>query len=357
MANLGIPKVTQSDLIETDADQIAFSRRGHYFSTEMSDAELAVAAESIDRPLSVIYQVTRRCNFDCDFCSEITHVKDPTLVEIEQIQRSLAGVPRVFLSGGEPLLRRDFVDIVDIFSDHIIGVPTNATRGHFMAQKLVGKVAFINVGLEGPRNTTNRVRGDYDKVMRGILAFKESGLPISISAVVMRSLLDALPFTYQIADVLDAGKVKLIHPIRKGNGLQMSDSEFLSLDESADLFEELTALASEHGWSPGLRMTTWTPETEGYSILAYPDGSTWSWPVYGGVAEEGHQEGPEDKVAYLGNLREEPITEIWKRYPFKLNHLRKYLGKSIQVSNNGSGNIIDARIKQSPMAREPLRSK
>jgi MoaA/NifB/PqqE/SkfB family radical SAM enzyme len=111
-----------------------------------------------------------------------------------------------------------------------------------MAPKLVGKVSFINVGLEGPRNTTNRVRGDYDKVMRGILAFKEVGLPLSVSAVVLRSLLDALPFTYQIADLLDAGKIKLIHPIRKGNGLHLPDSEFLTFQESAALFERTAVL-------------------------------------------------------------------------------------------------------------------
>lgn len=181
--------------------------------------------------------------------------------------------------------------------------------------------------------------------MRGIMAFKEAGLPLSISAVVLRSLLDALPFTYQIADLLDAGKIKLIHPIRKGNGLHLADSEFLTLHESAALFERMKLLANEHGWTPGLRMTTWTPATEGYSILVYPDGSTWSWPVYGGVAELGEQGGPEDKVAYLGDLQKESITEIWKRYPFKLNHLRKYLGKSISVSENGSGVIVDARHK------------
>lgn len=332
------------------ADRIEYSTKGHYFKTTMTDAELASAATSIDRPLSVIYQVTRRCNFDCDFCSETAQTKDPTLDQIAAIQANLAGVPRVCLSGGEPLIRRDFVEIVDIFKEHIIVVPTNATRGHFMAPKLVGKVGFINVGLEGPRNTTNRVRGDYDKVMRGILAFKEAGLPLSISAVVLRSLLTSLPFTYQIADVLDAGKVKLIHPIRKGNGLKLADAEFLTIEESNQLFISMKALASEHGWTPGLRMTTWTPETEGYSILVYPDGSTWSWPVYGGMAELGEQGGPEDKVAYLGDLKEEPITEIWQRYTFKLNHLRKYLGKSISVSDNGSGVIIDARHKQSAMA-------
>lgn len=341
--DLGMPTLARgTGQSVTTVEGIEFSRDGHYFKTAMTDAQLRMAADAIDRPLSVIYQVTRRCNFDCDFCSETMQTKDPTLEEIAAIQRNLAGVPRVFLSGGEPLIRRDFVDI---FGDHIIGVPTNATRGHFMAPRLVGKVAFINVGLEGPRNTTNRVRGDYDKVMRGILAFKEAGLPLSISAVVLRSLLASLPFTYQIADVLGAGKVKLIHPIRKGNGLHLADSEFLSLTESADLFDSMTALANHHGWTPGLRMTTWTPETEGYSLLVYPDGSTWSWPVYGGIAELGEQGGPEDKVAYLGDLKEEPITEIWKRYTFKLNHLRKYLGRSISVSENGNGQVVDARHK------------
>jgi MoaA/NifB/PqqE/SkfB family radical SAM enzyme len=349
--NLGIPTVQPAtDIGVAGAVGIQFSTKGHYFKTTMADADLAAAAESIDRPLSVIYQVTRRCNFDCNFCSETMQLKDPTLEQIASIQRNLAGVPRVFLSGGEPLLRRDFVEIVDIFKDHIVAVPTNATRGHLMAPKLAGKVSFINVGLEGPRNTTNRVRGDYDKVMRGIMAFRQAGLPLSISAVVLRSLLPSLAFTYQIADILEAGKVKLIHPIRKGNGLHLDDSEFLTLEESGELFSSLEAMANEHGWTPGLRMTTWTRETEGYSILVYPDGSTWSWPVYGGLAERGEQGGTEDKVAYLGDLKEEPITEIWKRYTFKLNHLRKYLGKSISVSENGSGVIIDARHKQSAMA-------
>lgn len=269
--DLGVPTVQQAgeDAVSEGANGIEFSKQGHYFKTTMTDAELARSAEIVDRPLSVIYQVTRRCNFDCDFCSEIMQTKDPTLDQIASIQRNLAGVPRVFLSGGEPLLRRDFVEIVDIFHDHIVAVPTNATRGHFMAPKLVGKVSFINVGLEGPRNTTNRVRGDYDKVMRGIIAFKEAGLPLSISTVVLRSLLDALPFTYQIADLLGAGKIKLIHPIRKGNGLHLADSEFLTLHESAALFERMQELANEHGWTPGLRMTTWTPATEGYSILSW----------------------------------------------------------------------------------------
>ena len=315
---------------------ISFSREGHYFTTAVADSQLDAAIAEMDRPLSVIYQVTRRCNFDCDFCSETARVKDPTVEEISRIQKNLRGVKRIFLSGGEPMLRRDFVEIVDLFREHIVAIPTNGTRGHSLVPELADRVAFINIGLEGPRSVTNRVRGDYDKVMRGIDIFREAGIPLSVSAVVMRSLLDALPFTYQIADAIGAGKLKLIHPIRKGNGLHMSADEFIELDESAALFNRLTDLRETYDWSPALRMTTWTTETEGYSILVYPEGTAWAWPVYGGVAKRGHQEGPADKVEYLGDLREEPIEAIWQRYGFKRNHVRKYVGKSIAVLDNAS---------------------
>ena len=91
------------------------------------------------------------------------------------IRANLAGVQRVFLSGGEPLLRRDLPEIVDMYSEFIIGLPTNATRGLVMAPRLAGKVAFVNIGFDGPRATFSRVRGDYDKAMTGVRAFMERG--------------------------------------------------------------------------------------------------------------------------------------------------------------------------------------
>lgn len=350
---LGIPSApTRPTSQRSISPDVSFSMAGHYFNTTLEDDALDALCDSWTLPLSVIYQVTRRCNFDCTFCSEIDQIKDPSLKEIELVKERLAGVPRIFISGGEPLIRRDIVDVVDTFAeDHIVSIPTNATRGHHLAKKLAGKVSFMNVGLEGPRNATNRVRGDYDQIMRGMFAFREAGLGISLSSVVLRTLLPDLPYLIQIADVFDAGKVKLIHPIRKGNGATLPDDEFLTLEESAQMFDELAKLRAENGWTPSLRMTTWTRETEGYSILIYPDSTVWAWPVFGGVAEMGTQGGSEDKTLYLGNLYEEPMTEIWRRYPYKRNHLRKYLGKSISVSYNEAGDVIDARRKQSAVGR------
>jgi MoaA/NifB/PqqE/SkfB family radical SAM enzyme len=296
---------------------VAFTA-GHHFALS-GDTDLAALAGAATVPLSVILQVTKRCDFGCVFCSETLHKGDPTLAQLDTIRGNLAGVQRVFLSGGEPLLRRDLPEITDMYSGFIIGLPTNATRGLAMAPKLAGKVAFVNIGFDGPRSTFSRVRGDYDKVMAGVRAFQQTGLPISLSAVVLRSTLPGLPYLYQIADVLDAGKLKLILPLRKGNALGLAEREFITAEEAHDAFGRLTELRAIHDWRPAVRMTPWIPETEGHMIVIEPDGSAQAWPVY---------DRP-DLFLPLGNLLEEPITAIWDRYPYKANHYAKYLGASI----------------------------
>lgn len=302
-------------------EAIFFDGERHHFKA-IQGLDIDKAAQGFSCPLSVILQVTRRCNFNCSFCSEIVQMPDPSLEELDLMRQHLQGVQRVFLSGGEPLLRKDFVEIAELFAqDFIVGLPTNATAGKALAQRLVGKVSFVNIGLEGPRAITNRERGDYNMIIKGVYAFREAGLPLSFSAVMYRSTVQGLPFLYQIADVFQAGKVKLIMPIKKGNGLYLKDEEFLTEPEYEELFQQLLDLRRKFEWHPSLRMTTWTPENEGYSLLVYPTGQTYAWPVY--EAEE--------KVEYLGNLKEETIQDIWKKYRFKHNHLTKYLGKSIRT--------------------------
>ncbi|MFJ4093426.1 radical SAM/SPASM domain-containing protein [Kitasatospora sp. NPDC089913] len=319
MTDLGLPSVPPRTSTEL-GNGISFGR-GHHF-TAAPGLDIQALVERATAPLSVILQVTKRCDFDCTFCSETLQLPDPTLAHLETMRDNLAGTKRLFLSGGEPLMRKDFGEIVDMFADEdfVLAVPTNATHGLQHAKRIAGKVAFANIGLEGPRGITNRVRGDYDKVMPGIRALQAEGIPISLSSVVYRSTLSALQFTAQIADVLDAGKVKLIMPLRKGNALKLDPNEFITDAEAEETFGRLLELRTTMQWSPAIRLTTWTPENEGHMIVVEPNGTTNAWPVYD----------QKDLFEPLGNLLEEPIDEIWRRYRFKRNHFAKYLGASIR---------------------------
>ncbi|MFD0332218.1 radical SAM protein [Streptacidiphilus monticola] len=248
-AELGIPTVPPQRTIDL-GNGIAFSKAGHHF-TIPEGADLDALAQTLTAPLSVILQVTKRCELDCDFCSETLQKPDASLAQFDTIRRNLDGVGRVFLSGGEPMQRRDLGDIVDLFHrDFIVTVPTNAIRAELHAKNLVGKVASCNVGLEGPRAITSRVRGDYDKIMNGIRHLQDTGIPIDLSCVVYRSTQSAIPYLMQIADMLGAGKVKLIMPLRKGNALNLKEHEFLSNTEARELFDRVGGLRTDMGWTP-----------------------------------------------------------------------------------------------------------
>jgi hypothetical protein len=126
MTLLGIPQAP-APRVAGSVGPVAFTASHHF--TVTGDAAIEDPAEAATVPLSVILQVTKRCNFDCSFCSETLQLPDPTLPELDTIRTNLAGVQRVFLSGGEPLMRCDFGDIVDMYTgDFILGIPTNATR-------------------------------------------------------------------------------------------------------------------------------------------------------------------------------------------------------------------------------------
>jgi MoaA/NifB/PqqE/SkfB family radical SAM enzyme len=296
---------------------IFFNRNSCRF--EVSQGEVS----SDDLPLSVILQITRRCNFSCVFCSETEKMDDPTLEELQKIRDNLYGVPRIYLSGGEPLLRKDLPEILDMFyGSFVVGLPTNAIIHTPELMKILKeRVDFVNIGLDGPRNVTTRIRGDYDKIMKGIHRFKEYGISLSLSCVVLSSTKDAILFTCQIADLVEAKKLKLILPIPKGNALDLPASEYLSLEESSVLFADVRKAKEAYGWTPKITLTTWGPDVEGYSLLMYPDGNTYAWPVYD----------QPDKILLLGNLKEDSIKDIWVKNPYKRNHYNKYLGKSIFV--------------------------
>jgi MoaA/NifB/PqqE/SkfB family radical SAM enzyme len=320
---LPVPQLPARRAVLAASGEVAFTP-GHHFDLP-GDADPGALAGSATVPLSVIVQVTKRCDFGCVFCSETLQMADPALEQLDVIRGNLAGVARVFLSGGEPLLRRDITEIAGMFGDFIIGLPTNATRGVEVAPRLAGKVAFVNIGFDGPRATFTRVRGDYDKALRGVKALAAAGLPLSLSAVVLRSTLHALPYLCQIADVLDTGKLKLILPLRKGNALGLAEREFITVDEAHEAFARLTELRATHDWQPAVRMTPWTPATEGHMIVIEPNGTAQAWPVYG----------QPDLFLRLGNLLHEPVTAIWDRYPYKANHYAKYLGRSILAAARG----------------------
>lgn len=307
-------------MVNTSLERVMYNEETHRLN--LIEANVNELFTILNRPLSVILQITRNCHFNCEFCSEKDQMPDPSIDELEIYEKNLKSVPRIFLSGGEPLTRNDFKEIVDIFSErHILGLPTNAVASKKNLEVIKKNKISVNVGLDGPRAITSRVRGDYDFIMEGLKGFIKNDIPFSLTAVVLRSTLDSILYTCQMADALGAKKMKFVLPIPKGNALKMDRSEYITEAEAMSVCDKINEAKIKFGWKTVYTFSIWNEKTDGYSILVYPNGKTYAWPALE----------YEDKVLLLGDIHNDTIEEIWERYPFKYNHINKYLGNGVKV--------------------------
>ena len=123
-----------------------------------------------------------------------------TLEELAIIaERFIArGVTKIRLSGGEPLVRRDVVELVERLGRHVGGpldeltMTTNATRLAGVAPRLFDAgIRRVNVSLDSLDPATFRYitrHGDLDQVLGGIMAAKAAGLTIKINMVALAGL-------------------------------------------------------------------------------------------------------------------------------------------------------------------------
>ena len=82
---------------------------------------------------TVILFVTSRCNAFCKTCfyhAELNHPGDLTFAQLEKVSRTMQPITDLWLSGGEPTLRRDVSEIIDTFVKtngvKRVIIPTNA---------------------------------------------------------------------------------------------------------------------------------------------------------------------------------------------------------------------------------------
>lgn len=274
-------------------------------------------------PLTITLQITRKCNLNCVYCSEVGFISDPSLEETNRMLENLQGVKRIIISGGEPTLRGDLFSILELCKKNfdVVAMASNATNiDREMTKELSKYVDYIDVTIDGPRAIHNKIRGSYDKIIQGLWNLKQADVELSIVMVLLEENKNCVPYVAQIADALGAKKLKILSPIPKGRGKEVVSKRLLS-SEIRELFNELKNKKEKFGWNVRITLTDWEKIKEGHALLVHPNGDVVASPVWskGGC------------IRYIGNILEEPISEIWKKYPYKENHVKKYVEKTLMV--------------------------
>ena len=152
--------------------------------------------------------VTDRCDFRCVYCmaENMSFLPKTEVLTLEELDRLCSafiarGVRKLRLTGGEPLVRRGIMTLVQSLSRHLrtghldeLTLTTNGSQLANYAEELAANgVRRINVSLDtlDPEKFRAITRwGALDRVLAGIDAAQKAGLQIKINAVALKGVND-----------------------------------------------------------------------------------------------------------------------------------------------------------------------
>lgn len=161
-------------------------------------------------PFALIAEVTSRCNLRCSMCSvwktfdfkEAPAAKFAETINFFEKQ----GAETLYLTGGEPLLRKDLKEILaKVGTFNMI-----TTNGFFLRERLPAISDYIGqffVSLDSPiaeeHDRIRGVKGSFERAIAGIKEARSIGIPVNVVATVMESNFGQLERLCQLSKELD----------------------------------------------------------------------------------------------------------------------------------------------------------
>jgi len=209
-----------------------------------------VLVDGCGRPtLNLRVSLTQRCNLHCPYCHREGQtpgagLREMTATEVVRIVRIAVelGINRVKLTGGEPLLRSDIVEIVaglaKIDGLHDLSMTTNGTRLFVLAEKLrEAGLKRVNVNLPSlDMKTFSELNGgDLTDVLSGVDAAVKAGLhPVKLNMLLLRSVNE-----HEIANMMDfARKSSVILQLLELEPVNLRDPYYRRYHYPLDSIEE-----------------------------------------------------------------------------------------------------------------------
>lgn len=200
-------------------------------------------ATGLDAPICLTWELTYACNLACVHCLSSSGRRDPdelSTAEAKSVIDDIAemGVFYVNVGGGEPLVRRDFFELLHHALERRVGVKFS-TNGYLLDAARARELAAldyldIQLSLDGTDAATNdaiRGEGSYAAVRQAMTNLAEAGFEgFKLSVVVTRHNVDQLDgFAALAAD----------------HGAQLRVTRLRPSGRGADVYHELRPTAAQ----------------------------------------------------------------------------------------------------------------
>ncbi len=155
-------------------------------------------------PRFLTYTVTFSCNARCIMCDswKMPSPEDLTLAEFEHICRQLPRMDAVRLTGGEPFVRRDLVEIAEVVRTRLRPLALHVTSNGFLTQRIVDFCERrdrrlplqLLLSIDGMQDKHNHVRGHdsaWDMVTKTLAQLAPRQKELRLRLMVNQTIVDA----------------------------------------------------------------------------------------------------------------------------------------------------------------------
>ncbi len=201
-------------------------------------------SKPIETTFVLQWHITNKCENRCAHCY-IPHFEKENdspfrltleesyriIDELVELSNELNVYPRINFSGGNPLLREDFWDLLhyanekDVFIG-ILGNPFPLTRRN-LESLCENNVQRYQVSLEGLERTHDSIRGrgNYRQTLEGIRKLNEFGIWVSVMSTVSRRNYLELPSVAEVAYLSGAKHFDFARIVPIGEGKNLSKEQ------------------------------------------------------------------------------------------------------------------------------------
>ncbi len=216
-----------SDNAPTHVKNVPVTLDAGELRTEAKQADEADDVACARAPIGLLAELTHRCPLQCPYCSNPLELErantELTTEDWQKVMREAAalGILQIHLSGGEPTLRRDLVDIVKTASEcglytNLITAAVTMKRDQLEQLKEAGldHVQISIQDVDTAAENADRIAGykggsEKKKIVAGWV--RELGLPLTINAPIHRHNVYNVENIINYAVALDAGRVEIAH--------------------------------------------------------------------------------------------------------------------------------------------------
>lgn len=192
------------------------------------------------RPLKVTFEVTYRCNLECDMCYLVHEGrerggKELTVDEIKNVISQFTRKIPVTFTGGEPLIKEGIMDVLRYASKrNACSILTNGIMlNEERSKEIVDMgVSSITISVDGPKNVHNKIRGprSFEGAVEGIRKVQEykkklgkNSPKVHLNTVILPSNIESLHEIVDLAVELSIGNCsfQILDPSLDRSGLNL----------------------------------------------------------------------------------------------------------------------------------------